>query len=297
MEPLDYQREALAEITARAKAYYSGRWKGLSLPCRWHTLLTGGTGVGKSTIANLAALACSAVPLRIATPGYMPCGAHNRGVRETITLIAEHVASNPRTFIIIDEVEKISAGNVGSNLADSWQTYIRGELQEITDGRWPAGLNLTNLDVPEITIQKLTEKLRETVFVLGIGTFQQVLDSASRRTIGFSGTSGNPQDACTISNDTVVQYLGRELGNRFHSSIVRLPELGPDDYRRIAEEAEMKLPEYLRMPFRREVASRIPDAIINKKSVRFLEEALTAVLVHMHEPEQTSSKELSLDKL
>lgn len=308
MEPLEHQREAVAEITARAKAFFSGRWRGLNLTCRWHTLLVGGTGVGKSTLANLVAQACSAVPIRVATQGYMPSGAHNRGVRETIMIIAEHVASNPRTLLILDELEKLSggigggrgAGGVvgGGNVADTWQTYIRGELQELTDGRWPAGLNLMNLDVPDIiTLDKLTEKLRETVFILGIGTFQGVLDSTSWRTIGFSGSSANPEGTQAISNDTVVEYLGRELGNRFHSSIVRLPELGAGDYHRIAAEAELKLPEDLREPFRREVVSRIPDAITNKKSVRFLEEALSAVLIHMPDTKEAPTVELSPDDL
>lgn len=304
MEPLEYQIDALNEITARARAYYSGRWKVLSLPSRWHTLMVGGTGVGKSTLANLAAKTCSAVPLRISTPGYMPSGAHNRGVRETIVVIAEHVVAHPRTFLIIDELEKISGGTGGGrgaggggNVADSWQTYIRGELQEITDGRWPAGLNLMNLEGPYINIEELTTKLRETVFILGIGTFQGVLDSASRRTIGFSGTCENPDGAHAINSDTVVEYLGRELGNRFHTGIVRLPELKADDYHRLAKEAELKLPDNLREPFRREVGKRVADAIINKKSVRFLEEALSAVLIQMPEPEETFSKQLSLDDL
>jgi|GEM_PF-4958397 len=308
MQPLNHQKEAANEITARAKAFYSGRWRGLGLSCRWHTLLVGGTGVGKSTLAHIVAQACSAVPIRIATPSYMPCGAHNRGVRETIMIIAEHIANNPRTLLILDELEKLSGGIGGSrgaggavgggNVTDTWQTYIRGELQELTDGRWPAGLNLMNLDTPDIiTLDKLTEKLRETVFILGIGTFQGVLDSASRRTIGFSGTSENQEGTQAISNDTVVEYLGRELGNRFHSSIVRLPELGADDYHRIAAEAEVKLPEDLREPFRREVASRIPDAITNKKSVRFLEEALSAVLIHMTDSKEAPTIELSPDDL
>ena len=179
---------------------------------------------------------------------------------------------------------------------EEWQTYIRGELQELTDGRWPAGLDLLNLNGLNITMDELTEKLRETVFILGIGTFQRVLDSALRRTIGFTGTSGDAEGVHAISGDTVVEYLGRELGNRFHSGIVRLPELVADDYQRIAREAEQKLPEYLRDAFRREAAKRIPEAILNKKSVRFLEEALSAVLIHMPEPDETPSRQINPDE-
>jgi hypothetical protein len=259
--------------------------------------MVGGTGTGKSTVANLAAMACDAVPLRIATGGgYIPCGAHNRSARETIAVIAEHVAKNPRTFLVYDEVCKLNSGvGGGAGTADNWQTYIRGELLEITDGRWPTGLHLPDMDGPDITIEELTTKLKTTVFILGIGTFQAALDTATRRSIGFPGVTDGAGMADAINNNTVVGYLGRELGNRFHSELVRLPELRAADYHRLARETESKLPERMRAPFRREVESRIAAAIENKKAVRFIEEALTAAIMQM--PAPVPSNHLSLDDL
>jgi SpoVK/Ycf46/Vps4 family AAA+-type ATPase len=298
MKILEHQQEAFDEIIARATAYYSGRWKGLDLDCRWNTLIVGGTGTGKSTLATLASQACSAVPLRIATPGYVPCSAHNRGANETITVIAEHVAKHPRTFLIYDELEKLCAGVGGgagsAGSSDTWQSYIRGEILEISDRRWPIGMNLPEIyGRPDITIEELTTKLKETVYILGIGTFQSALDSASQRTIGFSGEQNPATDV--IRNETVTGLLGRELGNRFHSELLRLPELRTEDYHRMAREAENKLPERMRELFRQEIAKRITEAVANKKSVRFLEEALTATIMKL--PAPMPSNHLSLTDL
>ena len=74
-----------------------------------------------------------------------------------------------------------------------------------------------------------------------------------------------------------------------------MPELQEKDYRQIANEAEGKLPEAMQEIFRKEVATRIQEAIDAKKGVRFLEEALTAVLLNL--PEPAPSKNLTLDDL
>jgi len=292
MEPLDFQKPAVAEITARASAFFSfhrGKFRDIVYQPRWATILVAPTGVGKTTTAKMVSADPNirASMLRIAAPSYMPCGAHNRSARETIGLIADHVARHDRTLLVIDEIDKIN------DQENAWQGYIRNELFDLIGGIFPSGLNLPELaDGPDITIEGLNEKLRTTVFFLGIGTFQQWFDSsASRRTIGF-GKSNQENDG--ISSDVIAQYLPRELGNRF-GKIVRIPELQENDYRQIAHEAESKLPEAMRENFRQEVSMRIPEAIEAKKGVRFIEEALTAVLLQM--PEPVSSRSLTLDDL
>lgn len=120
------------------------------------------------------------------------------------------------------------------------------------------------------------------MFFLAIGTFQSWFDDErSRRTIGFAGKNDQRNDEFTA--DTIAQRLPRELGNRF-GKIVRLPELQEHDYHQIAREAEAKLPERMRQLFRMEVSRRIETAIQEKKGVRFLEEAVTAVLISLPEP-------------
>jgi hypothetical protein len=191
---------------------------------------------------------------------------------------------------VLDELDKLVAGPGGStglaNAGDAWQSYIRNELYSaILDGRWPNGLTLhDDDDAPDI--ETLTRKLRDTVFVLGIGTFQSWFDGAGlRRSMGFAAEIAPPTDELTA--DIVAERMPRELANRFNSTLIRIPELREQDYHRIARETETKLPERMQAAFRAEVQRLLPGAIAAKKGVRFLEEAMLATLVSLPpEPEK-----------
>jgi ATP-dependent protease Clp ATPase subunit len=201
-------------------------------------------------------------------------------------VIAQHVAQHDRTILFLDELDKISDET-------PWQGYCRNELYDLIGGNWPTGMNLPELDKgPDPTIEELTEKLRTTVFFLAAGTFQEWFDSArERRTMGFGAPD---QEREEITADIIAQKLPRELINRF-GKIVRLPELRENDYRQIALEAISMLPERFRDAFRAEVTARIPEAVREKRGVRYIEEALTAVLLSL--PEPTPSNDLTLDDL
>lgn len=293
MEPLNHQRQALDEIVSRARAFYAGEWLELPVVPRWASLLTGPTGTGKTAVAAMAADALGIYDptaqswgwkvgmLRVSAPSYMPSGANNRGTKETINVIAEHIGNHDRTLLVVDEIDKL----IDRGGDSSWKTYIRAELFDLLDGRWPTGLTLPTLEnddeyAPDITIEALTEKLRHTVFVLGIGTFQSWYDcSHTRRSMGFGAEIST--ETQELSADIIAERMPRELANRFNSSIIRLPELSAADYHRIANEVENQLPLRMRDTFRAEVAKRIPGAIAAKKGVRFLEEAMMEVLKHL----------------
>jgi ATP-dependent Clp protease ATP-binding subunit ClpA len=286
--PLAYQKEALEEITSRANAYFAGQWKNLPIHPRWHTLICGPTGVGKTALAVLALERTGASLLRISAPGWMPAGAHQRGTKESIMVVAEHVANHERTMLVLDEMDKLvdggsSAGPGGSSAAgnDAWRSYIRGEIYDLADGRWPSGMRQPDdQECNEVSLDMLTTKLRESVFILGIGTFQDWYDhSSSRRTMGFGAELDS--NHTQISADVVAERIPRELANRFNSDLIKLPDLQQEDYHQIARELERRLPKALQGPFRAEVKRRIQGAIDAKKGVRFLEEVLMQVLKRM----------------
>jgi SpoVK/Ycf46/Vps4 family AAA+-type ATPase len=288
MQPLTHQREALAEITRRARAYYSGDWTELPVVPRWASLMVAPSGVGKTAVAAMAAAASSASMLRVSLPSWMPLGAHNRGTKETIRAIAEHVATHDRTMLVIDEIEKIFGGDRNMNGAgDGWRAYLANELFDLVDRRWPTGLKDSDGDdMTAADLETLTTKLKTTVFVLAIGTFQDWFDSAdSRRSIGFGAEIAPTTDE--LSADIIAQKMPRELANRFNREIIRIPELSPDDYHRVANEVENQLPIRMREAYLREVQRQLPGAIAAKKGVRFVEEVMLAVLVGHHpEPAQ-----------
>ncbi len=278
MEALEHQQAALDEIVARARAYFRGDWRDLPIQPRWASLMVGPTGTGKTAVAAMAAEAVGASMLRVSAPNWMPTGAINRGTKETISVIAEHVARHDKTILVLDEGDKLLDCSGDS----SWKAYIRGECFQLIGKEWLPGLTLpeTDDDKPDITIEQLTTRLRDTVFILMIGTFQEWYDDApSRRSMGFGAETDSAE--IELSADIIAEKLPRELANRFHSSIIRLPELKPDDYHRIAKEAENKLPERMRSLFHAEVQKRLHISIVSKKSVRFLEEALMEVLKNL----------------
>ena len=152
---------------------------------------------------------------------------------------------------------------------------------DLVDGRWPEGLRIPSDDDDELNskqlAERLTTKLRDTVFILGIGTFQDFFDSAgNRRTMGF--VTDSDESLSEISAVIVAERLPRELSNRFNSNLIRLPELRPTDYQTIAQQAAGSLPEYLRASFLAAAIRQIPGAIAAKKGVRFLEEAMLDTL-------------------
>ena len=234
--------------------------------------------------------------VRVSSTSWVPCGAHNRSVAETIATLAQAIAANDRTLLVIDEIDKIYHGD------NSWQGYIRGEIFDLLDGKWPTGLkppdDVSDDDAPPPNESKwrelITTKLANTVFILGIGTFQDFFDSVgSRRAIGFG--AADPADE-EISAEIVAEKLPRELANRFNSSLIRLPELRPEHYRLIANEATETLPLRMRAAFREAVARRIDGAISAKKGMRFLEEAMLDVLKNLPiEPTTSPKKDFPFD--
>lgn len=302
MDALAHQKAALDELVARARAYFSGSWINLPIQPRWPSLIVGPTGSGKTTVAAMATkklnegvahgdagIADIAVSqLRVSVPSWMPCGAHNRGTRETIGVIAQHVATHNRTILVLDEIDKFMGG-----ATDTWQSYLRSELYDLIDCRWPTGLKeIKDGDGNEMPILELTRRLKHGVYIVGVGTFQNWFDSAAqRRSMGF-GAEVNPANE-ELSADIIAERMPRELANRFHSGIIRLPELGEDDYQRIADEAAKRLPERYREAFRREITRQLPGAIAAKKGVRFLGEAIVEVLKTA--PEITLAETILMD--
>jgi len=282
MKIFPHQAPALAELQARAETYFAGKWREIpSLRTRFASLVAGSTGSGKSFITSYLAEKVGSSILRTATPGWMPCGAHNRAVKETLALIACHIAAHEKTILVLDEIDKLYKPSTGANGASggdtSWLSYIRGELYEIMDGRFPTGMNI---DIEEgdyvLSVDKLSEKLRNSVFIVGVGTFQDYFDQIPKKTMGFGGgTEPIPQ----IDAAEVATRLPRELSNRFHGALIVLPDLEPDNYREIVSQTTKSLPNWIQPAFLAAANIRINDAIATKKGVRFVEEALLDALV------------------
>lgn len=303
------QREAHDEIVRRARVYFAGGWQELPVLPKWASLIAGPSGSGKTTIAAMAAatlskeMAGAVSTLVLTAPSWIPIGAHNRGAQETLGVIAAHIARNDKTILVLDELDKLisgpggvtgsggGSGHVAGGGGDSWQSYVRAELYTVVlDGRLPPGIELPCIDDngPEISFGELERRLKYTVFVVGIGTFQSWFDSAgSRRSMGFGAEVAPSQEQLTAG--IVAQQMPRELSNRFHSSIIRLPELQAEDYHRLGHEIETKLPLRMQQAFRAECQARLTEALEAKQGMRFYEDVIMEVL-KIVPPEPTLSE-------
>ena len=116
MQPFEHQTAALSEIVDRARAFYAAEWRELPIKPRWHSLVVAPTGAGKSARATMARAAIGGdgggevTLLRISVPGWIPGGSTGRTVAETIGTIAEAVALNHRTLLVLDELDKATTG-------------------------------------------------------------------------------------------------------------------------------------------------------------------------------------------
>jgi len=283
MNLFNHQKAAYEQIVALAQTYFQGHWQRLDIQTRWHTLLLGPTGVGKSAMAKMVARATGAAVCQINLPSWMPSGAHDRATAQTLPLILKHIVGHPRTLLFLDEFDKAhaNAGQTGSaQFSSPWMSYIRSELYELLDGRWPAGIKFERdeEDDESASGEHLSgEKLRTKTFVLAAGTFQFFYDIKPSRSVGFH----KPLESCTAtlapSYDTIIEMMPRELGNRF-GHFVALPQLTAGDYRNLARQAEARLPKWITPAFRHAVSKRLSQAIETKAGCRFVELALAEAL-------------------
>lgn len=296
MRVFSHQSTAYAELVSRAQTYFAGHWRGLPIRTRWHSLVVGPTGSGKSMLGTLLAEETGASLLRIAATGYMPSGAHNRAVAETISTVIEHVHQHSKSILFLDELDKLWHDT-------AWNSYIRGELFDLLDGRFPVGAKSSGegstLEVDDegtLTLNQrntLTEKLCSSTFVVAAGTFQEFYDARPGSVrIGFHGNIHGSTQSCGPTANFIADRLPRELLNRFNSSLLVLPQLEPTHYQLIAQEAEKSLPAWLASAFRHAAVRRMEQAITAKSGCRFVEEALVDALRVVQPPPTTPPVDL-----
>lgn len=130
--------------------------------------------------------------------------------------------------------------------------------------------------------------LRERIWIVGAAAFQELSEQKTRIEIGFS--SRKDAEGVEIQQWELASYLQRELVNRFHADLLRLPMLGRADYQAMIETVISQMPENLRHAFRSVAERRVQNAIQTKKGARFIEEAIAETLRKVREIESKADK-------
>lgn len=296
MLALQHQQSAYQELVFRGLSYFSGRWRELPVKTRYHSLLVGPTGTGKSSLMAAVAATCDAHLVRISCPGWLPLSGREGGARETFPLILEALLRNERVLVFLDEIDKLGGGS-GLGAGDSWVSYIKGEVFDLLDGVLRPHLRVPGEKDSDGTLEarrsiyqlraKLTDRLMTGTFVVAAGTFQDFFDEGSKTRIGFGGCV---ETLPGINPEEIARRLPRELSNRFCADLVCLADLSRTDYTHMIDSVQGRLPSWIRKAFVLAAHERLEEAVRFRKACRFMEESLLAALRTVHFSEKVAGQ-------
>lgn len=269
-----YQKPAFQELCRIATAFSkTGSWQNLFIRPRWHRLIVGPTGTGKTHLAAALAQKLGWPLLSLAVPDWILLGCNERGARQTWRHVAEWLARQDSfSLIFVDEIDKISG-------SETWSRHLRTEVFDLLDGRIPTGLRITD-DSDEDAETSARLRLRAAIqlgsktLILGASAFQEAWEDRSRASIGFNEQEHSPP---VLSELTL--HLQRELLNRFASRLILLRALERKDYQEMLAQTARQLPSGLRSRFSEVGHQRLEESQRDQKGARFIEEILSECLL------------------
>jgi len=214
--------------------------------------------------------------LELSSTNWIPLGANQRGARPTWIDIADFCRQKVRGLIFVDEIDKLFGFS-------PWINYIRVEVFGLLDRRAPDNLAFPSddgSDPEELRVFMEVGKthLRESVFLVGAGAFQNLWQEKRSRPIGFSD-SGETQPS-DLGHSDLASVLPAEIVNRFASPVLTLRQLSREDYESILHEVLGKLPPELVKETRKVADATIQAAIDAHTGCRWIEEVMLRVLIN-----------------
>lgn len=271
---LDHQKAVFDRLLAIGRACVSLSHENLPVRPRYHSLIVGSSGTGKTYLARAVADALGLAYYYISVSEWILLGCTGRGAQTTWKSIYHFLLSSnkhPGAVIFLDEVDKLTHDT-------SWLVHLRVEVFRLLDLQVPLDL-VEDTDEP-VNLQHYEDvqnMLRNRTFIIGAGAFQHLWEERATATMGFSHTTidqGPAPDA-----NALARTLPRELVNRFRRELLILPSLTADDYHRMLDRAAAEMPEFLRGTFLTLGRERVKAAVEMKQGCRFLEELMLDTLL------------------
>ena len=270
---LEYQRPAYEKLLTIANACFCIQRSTLPIRPRTNTLIIGPSGSGKTFLARAVAEHIGAPFLSVTVGEWILLGCTHRGAETTWPVIVQFFLKyrkNGGVVLFLDEIDKLCGHT-------SWETFLRTEIFKLLDLNIPEGLcdsdgNAINKD----NVKEARDVLANRTFIIAGGAFQDIWETRSKTSIGFSSQSSPSQ---TVSLADLTGTIPSELGNRFRADIVTLPQLSRRDYRRMVEDTSAQVPVYLRETFLRLAHNRIESAMRCQQGCRFLEEVMLDTII------------------
>ena len=251
-----FQRPAFDSLILTAKAAKLSTFFKLPARPRFHRLIVGPTGSGKTHLAQALASKMGWPCIKINASSWIVLGARETPTWQTLQGWASSFEDEaiPNTVIVLDELDKIWG-------MDQWTRNCRSEIFDLMDGQAPAQI-----------ITKELEAVLGKALIVGCGAFQDAYETPP--TVGF-----NPKSQEPASLGDLARHLPREILNRFQNEVLILPNLKERDYYDMMHTAARGLPELVAEEFKRHAAIALKKAVEDKTAARFVETVLGNMLI------------------
>lgn len=259
------QARVFEHLRALAALYFEGHAQqhpGLNL--RLNPLVVAPSGAGKTFLVHRLAEALKVPVLRITVGDWIVLGARQQP--PTIELIQTQLDRHERMIIFLDELDKFRS------LDSPWSLAQIAEILSLLDRR--VGYAGTE---KQPWLPRHDAKLRDHVFMVGGGTWQELWSERLNRTMGF-GTAGHASDAI-CERIRQAQLIPPELLNRFLDEWLVIEPYTSADFVAIGRHLGLG----------REVLD--PDAAAaSGRNFRFVESAVTAAALKAQLRRQASDR-------
>jgi hypothetical protein len=252
------------KIKTRMQLLLSGTWQSLPIIPRFHTLIVGPTGVGKShTLRTIAETEGWGYFRGCPTDWIIECSKHED--KATLKTIYEFVRSKDAGIIHLDEIEKIGTGD-----KSDWMVYVKTELFNLLDGVIQSADSFPDAAA-------IREKLKTRFIIVGSGTWQDYYDEKA--------SAGFIQSKPKHTRDKIKErsIIPRELTNRFSPEILEIEPITEEDIRNI----NLTLPKSLQIKLTKEKIEEIQSSKLN---MRYFEAHILQKLEDPNYKEKTTSK-------
>jgi len=277
-----HQQDVFESLRASAHAFGKENWWALPVIPRWHVLLIGATGTGKSHLVHALGKSLNWPVYSVFATRWVIAG--GRG-KETWTEIAKWLSKQEgKCIIFIDEIEKVHGD-------DTWSRHLLTEFLQILDRNLPREIDIDDSD-SEQSKPGLWAKAKKVLMcdtlILAAGAFQSLWDHRPKA-LGFGEQSAVRN---TPSQQELKSVLPAELINRF-GKILHLPPLSEKDYVAMIRRTATALPGEIRDKFIKSAEKHLAVAIRDGLGARFIEECVTTALLHDAEGQPPQKAEAS----